>query len=103
MNRDQIRQRLHDELAYRETMVSCLRRILRPDASDIDDDEVEAWAAKAEETTAALDLLVAATYEYLTTRNTHVQESAPLPPSALARAPAPQPPRRQSRDDEAPF
>jgi hypothetical protein len=61
-----MREMLYNELAYRETMVSCLRRVLREDAQDVDADEIETWAAKAEETTKGLDLLVGAIYEYLT-------------------------------------
>jgi hypothetical protein len=103
ITRDAVRQRIFAELSYRETMLAGLRMPLREDAAQPSAAEVAAWAAKAEETTQAIDMLVGAAYEYLLSDwNAYAPE--PIPPPTVAAAAARSKARDYSvGDDEPPF
>jgi len=65
-DRERIRQDLWDQYNNLETRLSSLRRIINEEAMDVDGDEIEAWAEKASTVTKQIDILVGATYEFLT-------------------------------------
>jgi hypothetical protein len=66
--RERIRQDLWDQYNHLETRLASLRRIIDAEAQDVDADEVEAWAEKAQNITQGIDTLVGATYEFITLR-----------------------------------